>query len=92
MKVARNNPAVAVLNGYIYVAGGSYSQSSTLELFDPKKDEWIELSPMNRARPGFALSPFKGYLYAMGHSSSIERYDPWKNRWTKVLARSYQVK
>lgn len=90
MSNARGCAAVAVLNGYIYIAGGYYnSHSSTLqnvELFDPRNNEWITSSSMNYSRARFALFTSKGYLYAMGQSSAIERFDPWKTRWTVVRA------
>lgn len=89
MNIARISPAVTVLHEYIYVAGGHNHARhlKDVELFDPRNDEWITLSPMNDARSCFAFLASNDYLYAMGYSSSIEKYDPWKNRWMEVCAR-----
>lgn len=84
MTVARSFPSVAVLKEYIYVAGGQACQKyvALVELYDPKKDAWVKLAPMNNARAAFALFELNGFLYATG--SEIEKYDPWKNCWAEV--------
>lgn len=87
MNVARCYASATVANGYIYVAGGrdTYKTcTNTVELYDPKNDEWLEIAPMTAPRAAFALVNLKGFLYALGGSQFIERYDPWKTRWTKV--------
>lgn len=88
MNVARYLGSVAVLNEYIYVVGGiaRYVLTNSVELYDPKNDEWIQLPPMGETRKEFALFMSKGFLYALGWNEVIERYDPWKNCWKKVRA------
>lgn len=90
MNVPRFNAAAAVLNGYIHVAGGDgtgwdHLDLDSVELYDSKCDEWINIKPMERCRSGFALIESNGFLYAMGGDCDmIEKYDPRKNYWMEV--------
>lgn len=87
MTVPRYNAAAAVLNGYIYVAGGDgreWDELDSVELYDSKCDEWIGIKPMERSRTNFALIESNGFLYAMGGCETIEKYEPWKYRWMEV--------
>lgn len=88
MNVARTSPAVTSLNGYIYVTGGYAREdpgSYSVELFDPKTDEWTELAPSKKHRHIFTLTESNGYLFAIGGKTrAVERYEPYKNSWKKV--------
>lgn len=42
MNVGRVCPAVTVLNGYIYIAGGDTANS--VELYNPNTDEWTKIA------------------------------------------------
>lgn len=58
MKNARYCASVAVLNGYVYVAGGQNYHGKAVdlvELYDANCDEWTSIKPMNEARTKFAL-------------------------------------
>lgn len=86
---ARHFASATVINGYIYVAGGgayyNKPKSTSVELYDPKTDEWMSLNHMKKARENFVLVELNGFLYAMGgYDKSVERFDPLKNRWTEV--------
>lgn len=91
MNVGRSGAAVAEHMGYIYVAGGYDSErqdfrfKNDVEVFDSLNDEWSTLTSMNDTRICFSFFTLKNYFYAMGSTSSIERYDPWNARWTKVF-------
>lgn len=87
MNVARYHAAATVFNGCICIAGGtnnSVTKLKSVELFDPGKGEWRKLPDMNKARTDFSLFGANGFLYAMGSSGIVEKYDPWTNRWTVV--------
>lgn len=87
MNVARYMASATVLNGYIYIAGGwagGEQATSSVELYDPKTDEWFRVTPMSLARGDFVLAETKGFLYALGQDKVVERFDPWKNCWSKV--------
>lgn len=96
MNVARDSAGVAVLNEYIYVAGGKQmfpcTQIHTVEQYDPKKDEWVKLAPMPASRQSFALFKSKEFLYAIGDKDGIERYDPSQNSWKEVCAHGLAIK
>lgn len=88
MNVARVLASVIVVNGHIHVAGGENvsndDQLNSVESYDPKSDEWIQLAPMKKKRACFVLKYSNRFLYAMGYHKVIERYDPWKQSWTEV--------
>ena len=70
MASSRNGPAAAVLDGKLWVAGGSSSHSTTstsVEVFDPAKNKWDATKcSMNVARRRHALVVLDGELHAVG--------------------------
>lgn len=87
MNVARLFPAVAELGERICVAGGfdEYAEFiNSVEIYDPKKDEWTPLPPMKNQFSGSTIFKWNESLYAMGDRS--ERFDPWEQTWTEVIA------
>lgn len=89
MHSPRYNASATVLNGYIYIAGGSYDEeyydeADCVEFYNPKTDKWTKTAAMNEGRVKFALLESNGSLYAMGCNEVIERFAPHTNRWTKV--------
>lgn len=89
MNVARSYAFAAIVNGYIYVAGGRKSENTTLsvvECYNPMSDEWVQVAPMNWSRSSSALIKSNGFLYALGGNRAIERYDPRNICWKEVCA------
>lgn len=89
MNHARVYASVAVVNEYIYVAGGRddrYDPSNKVELYDPKRDEWKQLPSMKKLRNAFSMINSNGFLYALGHIASIERFDTLKWEWMEVCS------
>lgn len=89
MEYARYFTLSAVLNGNIIVAGGcggrDYHESLvSVESYDPVCDKWTQLAPMKLPRGDYALVQSKGFLYAMGHNRTAERFDPNRNFWSRV--------
>jgi len=97
MSTARWGAASDVLNGQIYVAGGSQScpqgsviVSFELEVYDPSADAWTSKMPMPTARWDLAAAAVNGKLYAIGGWDAInqtaldvvEEFDPGTNSWT----------
>ena len=78
----------------IYVVGGEIYPSrntvASVEQFDPRADQWSELSSMPSARRGTGVCILQGLLYAIGGSNGVialrlvECYDPQTNRWSKL--------
>ncbi|XP_019636329.1 PREDICTED: kelch-like protein 26 [Branchiostoma belcheri] len=76
----RANHAVAVMDGFLYLAGGyempqylsvvgSLINTAACFRYDPRFDIWLHLSPMKCSRGNFSLLPWKGRLYAIGGSN-----------------------
>lgn len=89
MKDDRFCASAAILNGYIYMAGGftftKSSQDNSVVMYDPRTNEWTGAAGMNKPRRSFTLLESNGFLYAMGGNRiKIERFDPFKNAWTEV--------
>lgn len=88
MNSVRFFSSAAVLNERIYVAGGTdlktVTEMNSVEMYDPKSDEWTEVASTNKAWRLFTLIESEGFLIAMGDDPVIERYDPRQNRWTMV--------
>jgi hypothetical protein len=95
LPIATEGPAVAALNGIIYVAGGHVAggnSSGVLQGYDPVNNVWLAgLPPMSTARAHLALVAAAGRLYAIGGETGIaggpptavvEQYDPVLNTWT----------
>lgn len=98
MNVARCWTSAAVSNGYIYVAGGlkTYEpnrpgRTVDAELYDPVNDDWLQVAPMNEPRVKFGLFKSKMFLYAIGKTSTVERCDLQRPRWTKVCFSFYRI-
>jgi len=94
----RESCAAAVLNQYIYVAGGtndggySYPYSNKVSRYDTIRDEWRHVSDMNRGRRGLQLVSYDGYLYAIGGKgdNSVEKYKPSTDSWSFVANSNYK--
>ncbi len=86
MSKKRRIHGAAVLIGYIYVCGGvTPSTQRDCEQYDPKKDRWETVEPMNKWRYYvFNMVAMNDHLYAFGgvyDEGSFERYDRDKNEW-----------
>ncbi|XP_077988448.1 kelch-like protein 26 [Glandiceps talaboti] len=100
----RNHHAAQVVDGYLYVIGGSgpatkddslMSPTSTNYRYDIANDKWDEMSPMKISRIFFQVTVLFGQLYVVGGQdskgrilSSVERYDPVTNSWRYVASLS----
>lgn len=92
-------PAVGVINGIIYVAGGTEQGYAaphavpdaldTLEAYDPLTNKWTAKAHMTTARSFSAAGVINGILYVVGGaykdtaSHAVEAYDPVTNAWTE---------
>src|SRR5262245_5366035 len=83
-------PAVAVMGGKIYVAGGTGPDmvGNELEVYDPGADKWQPLASMSVPRNHTAGGAIGGRFYVVGGrgspnaSTAHEVYDPTTNAWT----------
>ncbi|XP_010444917.2 PREDICTED: putative F-box/kelch-repeat protein At4g11750 [Camelina sativa] len=90
MRVARLNPKVTVLDGKIYVVGGTRccKSSDWIECFDPKTHIWehvpspgADICKMNYLFKSLALD---GKLYIYADLSRFVVYKPKENRWDRL--------
>ena len=108
MNHARCSAAISVVNGEIYAVGGigwppnrdqagQYLSSlylSTVEVFNPKTNQWQERTEMSVPKAEHSSSVIDGKIYVMGGYlregetyttfSTIEIYDPATDRWTQA--------
>ncbi|KAK2896363.1 hypothetical protein Q8A67_010851 [Cirrhinus molitorella] len=90
------NQCVAVLDGFLYVAGGEDQNDarnqakhavSNFIRYDPRFNTWIHLTNMIQKRTHFSLNTFNGLLFAVGGrnsdgcQASVECYVPSSNQW-----------
>src|SRR3972149_1638875 len=91
---SRYGAASAVLNGKIYVIGGttgtypSISDIGTVEVYDPYSDEWQTKTSMTHPRTYLGVSSINGKIYAVGGGTNtnyfldfVEEYDPNTDTW-----------
>ncbi|XP_005915595.1 kelch-like protein 31 [Haplochromis burtoni] len=90
------NQCVAVLDGFLYVAGGEDQNDARNQAkhavsnfcrYDSRFNAWIHLSNMIQRRTHFSLNTFNGLLFAIGGrnadgvQASVECYVPSSNQW-----------
>jgi RNA polymerase sigma factor (sigma-70 family) len=89
--------SACVLNGKIYAIGGTAVGAdialSSIEEYDPVTDTWSKKRDMSTPRILACTAAVNGKIYAMGGAntvngqivvhSSVEKYDPIKDEWTK---------
>jgi len=68
----------AVVNGKIYVMGGSINYE-----YDPATDSWVEKTPMPTPRHWFGLAVYQNKIFTIGGNPSNmnEVYDPSTDTW-----------
>ena len=81
----RANMAVGVIDGIMYVAGGSVSCDTdrTVEAYDPRTNTWTTKAPIPTPRCAPVAGVIDGILYVVGEGSNpvVEAYDPKTNTW-----------
>ena len=93
MPTARSSHAAAIVDGKIYVSGGSTSgeYSDALEAYDPVTNTWATLASLSHARSCHASAVINGQLYVFGGFGAassgsgrldlVEVYSPASNTW-----------
>lgn len=91
MTQRRQNSAVTILDGKIYVIGGYKDRClKSVECYDPILDEWTSVASMNQPRRGAQAGVAAGCLFVVGGHDGcsricrIERYDREANVWLMV--------
>jgi len=94
MKIAISSPSTAVLNGLLYVIGGSFfDQEDVIDLvqvYYPSSDTWKELSTLLNPRSGAGACALNEKIYVLGGRDSFgeldlaEVYDIASDKWETV--------
>ena len=103
MNHARAGAAVSVVDGKIYVMGGIGLPMilnhpghflSSIEVYDPKRNNWREIGDMPNAKSNHTASVINGKIYVLGgyfrnqgqqakSFKTVEIYHPRTGRWTQ---------
>jgi N-acetylneuraminic acid mutarotase len=101
MPTARASIGISVVNGKIYAIGGkstgstSWSNFSTVEMYDPETDTWTQKADMPTRRYSLSAAVVDGKIYAIGGSadetfnvplvatSTVEVYDQTTDTWAQ---------
>ncbi|XP_026088499.1 kelch-like protein 42 isoform X2 [Carassius auratus] len=81
----------AVLDNYLFIVGGYRMTSQEISVghcYNPCKNEWNHVAPLNQKRSNFKLLAVSGKLYAVGGHclSTVECYSPEQDWWTCVAS------
>jgi DNA-binding CsgD family transcriptional regulator len=90
-----SNVAAVLLNGRVYVPGGTTSGGSVtniLEVYDPGADAWDARSPLPVPVAGYALATLQGKMMLFGgwdgasYRAETYVYDPTADRWSQLTS------
>ncbi|KAG5267796.1 hypothetical protein AALO_G00225850 [Alosa alosa] len=79
----------AVLDNYLFIVGGyrvTSQEISAAHCYNPCRNEWTHVTPLNQKRSNFKLLSVRGKLYAVGGQclGTVECYSPDQDWWTCV--------
>ncbi|KAM6259212.1 kelch-like protein 30 isoform 3-T3 [Spheniscus humboldti] len=89
---ARTNHTSAVLNGEIYVIGGTTVYAVEVERYDPYNKSWCAISPALKYVSNFAAASCLGKLYLVGscavkyNALTLQCYNPVQDLWSVITS------
>ncbi|XP_015132595.1 kelch-like protein 30 isoform X1 [Gallus gallus] len=89
---ARTNHTSAVLNGEIYVLGGTTVEVVEVERYDPYNQSWAAISPALKYVSNFAAAGCLGKLYLVGscavkyNALTLQCYNPVRDAWSVITS------
>ncbi|KFQ71960.1 Kelch-like 30, partial [Phaethon lepturus] len=89
---ARTNHTSAVLNGEIYVIGGTTVDAVEVERYDPYNKSWCAISPALKYVSNFAAASCLGKLYLVGscavkyNALTLQCYNPVQDLWSVITS------
>lgn len=87
MKTPRLGFGIGIVRGKIVVVGGrndEFSDLNSVEVYDPKIDEWCELEPMAMPRGNVEVAVIEKLLYVVERGQIVEVYDPESRVWQQT--------
>lgn len=101
MPTQRSELASALLDGKIYVAGGTHVEYLTyarMEVYDPSTNKWGTAAPMPIGRHHFGMAALNGKIYVSGGLPDWARltdtcfvYDPKTDSWEQIASLPYRI-
>ena len=91
MLTARWGHSMSVVDGKIYIIGGSdsfpFASIPTMDMYDPATDTWAWIGELPRPVIGSAAAVVNGMIYVIGGELSgngqrVDEYNPVTNTWT----------
>uniref|UniRef100_A0A8B9P674 Kelch like family member 30 n=1 Tax=Apteryx owenii TaxID=8824 RepID=A0A8B9P674_APTOW len=92
MLKARTNHTSAVLNGEIYVIGGTTVDIVEVECYDPYNKSWCAISPALKYVSNFTAAGCLGKLYLIGscavkyNALTLQCYNPVRDLWSVITS------
>ncbi|NXP53716.1 KLH30 protein, partial [Heliornis fulica] len=92
MLKARTNHTSTVLNGEIYVIGGTTVDVVEVERYDPYNKTWCAISPAPKYVSNFAAASCLGKLYLVGscavkyNALTLQCYNPVQDLWSLITS------
>ncbi|XP_074889407.1 kelch-like protein 30 isoform X1 [Buteo buteo] len=92
MLKARTNHTSAILNGEIYVIGGTTVDAVEVERYDPYNKSWCAISPALKYVSNFAAASCLGKLYLVGscavkyNALTLQCYNPVQDLWSVITS------
>ncbi|NXA52348.1 KLH30 protein, partial [Nothocercus julius] len=92
MLKARTNHTSSVLNGEIYVIGGTTVDMVEVECYDPYNKSWCAVSPSLKYVSNFAAAGCLGKLYLIGscavkyNALTLQCYNPVRDLWSVITS------
>jgi hypothetical protein len=84
LPVAREEHAVAVVDGVMFVVGGGVGTANRVEAFDPKTNGWTTHANLPTGLDHASVAGVGGKLYVLGgtQTGNCWEYDPAARKWT----------
>ncbi|NXE56068.1 KLH30 protein, partial [Casuarius casuarius] len=92
MLKARTNHTSAILNGEIYVIGGTTVDVVEVECYDPYNKSWCAISPALKYVSNFTAAGCLGKLYLIGscavkyNALTLQCYNPVRDLWSVITS------
>ena len=88
MRTARSFFESAIIDDKVYAAGG-HPNLPTMEVFDPKANNWKDCKSMAQGKAHHTVSTYNEEIYLFGLNGFSEKYNPATDTWTNIAPLIY---